>query len=58
MSKNIQKELLVIRELFNIPVNVANANKSAHFSQVLVVSGSQCNVAAQNQCGYNEQFFL
>ena len=34
--------MLVVTELFNIRVNDFDADKSAHYSWVLVVSGTQC----------------
>ena len=36
--------MLAVTELFNIVVNDVDAKKSARYSRVLVVSGTQCNI--------------
>ena len=46
-NEKMKKKLLVINELFNIPVNDVVAKKSAHYSRVLVITelvvgGTQC----------------
>ena len=58
----MKKKLLVINELFNIPVNDVVAKKSAHFSRVLVITelvvgGTQCiNIFLFSQDKYLTQY--